>query len=623
MKIRYLSISNFKSIQSLTITDIENAMIVVGKNSTGKTVILDAILAVVGLYSISPNEFQNPDKNIEIDIILEITDEDLQYLNQNKKISKYKRFDLWKKDFCTKFPSYKDGTLHFTFIANREGKIRYFDGYKKDNKYIHYILPKIHYIDHHRNILEIQKDILELQSGESISSLKKKLCIFDKTKPCNNCFNCIGMIEKKTPASLSVFETARLLEYKMFHLNIDSFVKNLNEHFCKNSNGAWKLTYQIDFNIDEIFQINMVTYNKNHNLTGSVLTMSEGTKSIYILSLLETYIEQPGLIPSIIMIEDPETYLHPQLQNTTSEILYRLSKKNQVIFSTHSPNMIFNFNSRQIKQIKLDQCFHTAVNEYPNLDQVLSDLGYSANDFMNVDFIFIVEGKQDSTRLPLLLNKYYSEIQSPDGSLHRIAIIPTNSCTNIKAYANLKYINKLYLKDRFLMIRDGDGKDPEILTSQLCNYYKERERADKGNLPRVLPRNVLILKYYSFENYFLDPKVMSQIGILNHEEEFFEILFEKYNQYLYRLTSVKKMLEITGIQINGKEDLKEHFETIKIYVRGHNLYDIFYGKYKGEKEKDILTKYIDIAPKETFKDILDAIDSFVYFDSRRKDSVLS
>ncbi|MBR2379284.1 MAG: AAA family ATPase, partial [Bacteroidaceae bacterium] len=55
------------------------------------------------------------------------------------------------------------------------------------------------------------------------------------------------------------------------------------------------------------------------------------------------------------MIEDPEIFLHPQLQKVASEILYRLSKKNQVIFSTHSPNMIFNFSSRQIKQVLLDE----------------------------------------------------------------------------------------------------------------------------------------------------------------------------------------------------------------------------------------------------------------------------
>ena len=73
---------------------------------------------------------------------------------------------------------------------------------------------------------------------------------------------------------------------------------------------------------------------------------------------------------------------------------------------------------------------------------VLDDLGYSASDLMNVDFVFIVEGKQDKYRLPLLLNHYYSEIYDEDGRLNRVAILTTNSCTNIKTYANLKYINQ-------------------------------------------------------------------------------------------------------------------------------------------------------------------------------------
>ena len=36
------------------------------------------------------------------------------------------------------------------------------------------------------------------------------------------------------------------------------------------------------------------------------------------------------------------------------------------------------------------------------------------------------------------------------------------------------------------------------------------------------------------------------------------------------------------------------------------------------REKEILRAYIDLAPKEDFKDILDAIDRFVYFDSRKR-----
>ena len=112
---------------------------------------------------------------------------------------------------------------------------------------------------------------------------------------------------------------------------------------------------------------------------------------------------------------------------------------------------------------------------------------------------------------------------------------------------------------------------------------------------------------------------MVKIGVLKNEEEFYNILYGKFNSYLYKLSSVKRMMKITGVRIRSKEDVKRNMETIKIYVRGHNLFDLFYGKYKREDETRILKEYIDAAPRENFEDILKAIDSFVYFDSRKKE----
>ena len=77
------------------------------------------------------------------------------------------------------------------------------------------------------------------------------------------------------------------------------------------------------------------------------------------------------------------------------------------------------------------------------------------------------------------------------------------------------------------------------------------------------------------------------------------------------------MLEKLCITIESKQDLIDNMENIRIYVRGHNLYDIFYGRYKGEKENAILRAYIDAAPKSTFEDIFEAIDRFVYFNNRK------
>ena len=219
--------------------------------------------------------------------------------------------------------------------------------------------------------------------------------------------------------------------------------------------------------------------------------------------------------------------------------------------------------------------------------------------------------------LPLLLEKYYSEIHDANGNLSRISIITTNSCTNIKTYANLKYMNQVYLRDQFLMIRDGDGKDPEELAGGLCRYYDEQNLRDVDGLPRVTRKNVLIQKYYSFENYFLNPEIMTKLGIVKSEEDFYHILWQKWTEYLGRLRSGKKFVQALGHEPDSEDDLKQHMELFKIHMRGHNLYDIFYGRYK-KKERQILKQYIELAPRDEFSDILDGIDSFPYFDSRKK-----
>lgn len=615
MRINSIDIFNFKSVDRMVIEDIDAAMILVGRNSVGKTVILDAIRMVTGNYIPQLKHFGRNDGNIEIGMSIGITEEDLRLLNQYGVVSRYKRYDAWYKDFCAKLPSYSEGELKFTYIVNRDLKERFDDGYKKNNDCIRQVLPKVHFISHDRNVEELQNEML--YSDVHIKNTLEKTCIFDKAKECIGCYQCIGYINKKKPEELNIHETALLMEYKLSMLGKSEFIDNLNRNFHKNGGIAKDIEYNVRIKLEDVVSEGLYLRDSEKKDITSFSNMSDGMRSIYALSLLETYANEGSKIPSIIMIEDPEIYLHPQLQKVASNILYRLSKKNQVIFSTHSPNLIFNFNSKQIKQIVLDEECCTTVKKNTNIDEILNDLGYSANDLMNVNFVFIVEGKQDSSRLPLLLQKYYGETVDKDGNLNRVAIIATNSCTNIKTYANLKYINKLYLKDNFLMIRDGDGKDSSFLKRQLCSYYADRAKEDYGNLPRVKEENVLILKYYSFENYFLEPEIMAQIGVVRSVEDFYNILWKKYNEYLYKLSSFKKLEARLGRRFTDKQDMIDNMENIRIYGRGHNLFDIFYGRYKGRREKEILQKYIDVAPKECFEDIFSAIDNFAFFDSKR------
>lgn len=615
MKITDLRIQNFKSIHDMYIPDIENALILVGQNNTGKTTVLEAIRAVGGGYTISPEDFGEAGAKIKIRVTLTFTEEDMELLRRGGVVSQYRKREAWLQDFCRKLPSFSDGALSFTMTANRDGRIRYMDGVNKHNPYIQEVFPKIYHVDTERRLEQLQSDLLLLQEDEILKRMRSGSCMFDQAKKCNYCFHCIGLIEQKKPAELDVFETSKLLDYKLYQLNLDNFARMVNDCFHKNG-GRESIHYYMNRDVEKILQVSTEICHPAQNVPHPISRMGKGMRSIYLFSLLEAYTQIRENLSSIIMIEDPEIFLHPSLQKVCGTILYRLAAKNQVIFTTHSPNLLPNFNSRQIRQVVLGEDGSCNIRKKTDISAILDDLGYTAGDLMNVNFVFIVEGKQDKSRLPLLLGKYYAETTDSQGNLSRIAIITTNSCTNIKTYANLKYMNQIYLRDQFLMVRDSDGKDPQELGRQLCRYYEERNLEDMDKLPRVRPENVLILKYYSFENYFLNPAVMAQLGIVESEDAFYETLLEKWKEYLHRLKSGRHLAEVIGCDLETVADIRKYMEEIRIYLRGHNLFDIFYGKYR-DQEKEILERYIELAPKKDFQDIFAALERFPYFESRK------
>ena len=242
MRILRLEIHNFKSIRELTLTDVENALILVGQNNTGKTAVMDAIRAVGGEYAVGEEDFQEDFPNIEILVDLALEQEDLERLHRDGAVSRYRRFESWYQDFCKKLPSYRDGTLSFSFVANREGKVRYEDGRQKNNLYVKQIFPKVYYLDARRNLRAFQDDLLLLQEGELLRQMRSGCCMFDRSKKCNRCFSCMGLILKKSADELNALEAARLLEYKLYQQNLDGFSRRINRNFRKNGGMSQGLT---------------------------------------------------------------------------------------------------------------------------------------------------------------------------------------------------------------------------------------------------------------------------------------------------------------------------------------------------------------------------------------------
>ena len=91
MQLNRLRIQNFKSIRDMEIEDIENVLILVGKNNAGKTVVLDALRLLDNTYQVQDTDFNGEGENIEIDVELVLDDEDLQQFHEEGVVSSYKR----------------------------------------------------------------------------------------------------------------------------------------------------------------------------------------------------------------------------------------------------------------------------------------------------------------------------------------------------------------------------------------------------------------------------------------------------------------------------------------------------------------------------------------------------
>ena len=190
MQISSLHIRNFKYIRDMEIRNIENALILVGKNNTGKTSVLDAVRAVSGSYRIRECDFNEKKQRIEITMTLSISREDLQMLHHHGRVSVYRRYTAWYEDFCKKLPSYQNGSLTFTYTVNVLGQERLSDGREKHNKYIRQVLPQIYYIGTDRRLEQLQKDLLAFEEDEQLKRMRLDVCLFESSKHCSRCFQC-------------------------------------------------------------------------------------------------------------------------------------------------------------------------------------------------------------------------------------------------------------------------------------------------------------------------------------------------------------------------------------------------------------------------------------------------
>jgi len=78
---------------------------------------------------------------------------------------------------------------------------------------------------------------------------------------------------------------------------------------------------------------------RDHGFTISAIEVGEGFQNAIVLAVLRAF-EETKRKGAILLIEEPEMFLHPQMQRSLYKTLQKIGETNQVIYTTHSPHFV-------------------------------------------------------------------------------------------------------------------------------------------------------------------------------------------------------------------------------------------------------------------------------------------
>lgn len=223
-----------------------------------------------------------------------------------------------------------------------------------------------------------------------------------------------------------------------------------------------------------------------------------GTGVGQVLAILYVVYTSPD--PRAIIIDEPQSFLHPGAVRNLIEILHRYSK-HQFIIATHSPIVITAAHANTITLVTQNGGESTlrTLDARKAEDQTLylSEVGASLADVFGADQILWVEGKTEERCFPTILERL------SDRRLRGTAIVGVLSPGDLKG-RHKETIYRIYtrLSTTAALIPPAVGFvfDRNGLTQQ-----------EENDLARMSEGNIHFLNRRMYENYLLNPRAITSL----------------------------------------------------------------------------------------------------------------
>lgn len=299
---------------------------------------------------------------------------------------------------------------------------------------------------------------------------------------------------------------------------------------------------------------------------------------------------------TIIAIEEPETHMHPELVRVFFRELKRISDRKQIFITSHSPFLV--------NKTSLDSLWHIwreglktrmePILREPDVQRMLWDLGVRPSDVLFANAIILVEGGTEENILPIMSEKLrgysFTELNVQVKSM---------SGASKTTYYIEPWFKLLLPKIPVFILLDGDtkGMESKILTQALPEYKDE------------IRNNIVILQEATIEEYYPQEALIKGLEtLLKRHKDFFTAQPEFKITIKEEFTAFKKESKDEKIINVVKEFLRERLpKERKGEIDKSNWWKVELGKIVAidMNERDVPREIRDLCLK-----VRDAVEKY-------------
>ena len=314
---------------------------------------------------------------------------------------------------------------------------------------------------------------------------------------------------------------------------------------------------------------------KNEEYSVPITNKGTGFKRLLMVAYFEYLANRQTAQHQIFAIEEPETYLHPSLQEDLLASILTISHNSQFYITTHSPVFAGATRQSNIIVVKKDNAISDYVNienENDLLNMVISELGIRPNyNLLNegITKAVFVEGKGDVIFWNHALTKIHGSIPND------ILFVPCGG-DQIEFFVNAKLCKKI--NRNFIFVLDTDkgavdyasklahqqelklkvealgGTFEMLCKREIENYYH------KDAIQRLLGASYILSSGFTIQNY-TDIKVDLETEIPNNVRSTLKFKL-KNNETIFNEMTTAEWKACGVMMTNGKTDIENIIDKI-------------------------------------------------------------